>query len=79
MDKNGFNQIHNCIRVIAVVFEQKLLYSGRRGCIRAKWLYSCKVVEIGQKSLYSGKVFVLGRSGCIRAKWLYLVKVVVFG
>ena len=32
------------------------------------------MVEFGQKWLYSGKVIVLGQSGCIRAKWLYLGK-----
>ena len=37
-----------------VVFRQKLLYSGKSGCIRAK------VVVFGQKWLYSGKVVVFG-------------------
>ena len=51
---------------------------GERGCFRAKWLFSGKV-------LYSATVVVLGESGCIRAKvslfgqmWLYSVKLVVF-
>ena len=55
-----------------VVFGQKCLYSGKSGCIRAKWLYlsksSCiwsKVVVLRQKLLYSGKVVVLEQ------KWLY--------
>ena len=67
-------------RASAVVFGQRLLYSGKRGCIRAEWLYSGKwlywdkcgcigtnVVVLGKKWLY------LGKGGCIRAK------VVVFG
>ena len=37
-----------------VVLGQKLLYLGKRGCIRAK------VVVIGQKWLFSGKVGILG-------------------
>ena len=63
-----------------VVFGQKWLNSGKRGCFRARWLYSGKVVVFGQKWLFSGK------SGCILAKvvvfgqkWLYSSKVVVFG
>ena len=51
-----------------VVFEQMGFY-------RAKWLYSGKVVVLGQRWLYSGKVVVFwqkwlysGKSGCIRAK-----------
>ena len=40
-----------------VVFDQS-------GCIRAKWLYSIKIVVFGQKLLYSCK------SGCIPAKFL---------
>ena len=64
---------------------------GQIGCIRAKCLYSCKVVELGQKLFDSGKVVVFGQNGCIwakvvvfvqsgcpRAKWLYLGKVVAF-
>ena len=49
-----------------VVFDQS-------GCIRAKWLYSIKIVVIGQNLLYSCK------SGCIPAKLLYYGKVFVFG
>ena len=51
------------------VFEQKWLYLGKSGCIRAKVVVflqshcnAIKVVVFGQKWLYSGK------SGCIRAK-----------
>ena len=87
-----------CIWAKEDVFGQKWLYSGKRGCIRvkvivfrqigsvrAKLLYSCKVVVFGQKWLYSVKNgcigaewFCSGKNGCIRAKWLYLDKVVVF-
>ena len=49
------------------------------GCIRAKWLYTGKVVVFWQNLLYSGK------KGCIRAKLvvfgqmlLYSGKLVVF-
>ena len=42
------------------------------GCIRAKLLYSGKVIVIEQKCLCSGK------NGCIRDKWLFFDKVVVF-
>ena len=44
------------------------------------------MVVFGQKWLYSAKVVVLGQSGCILqkevkfgVKWLYSCKVVVFG
>ena len=55
-----------------VAFGKKLDYSGKgvvfvQGCciranslIRDKWLYSCKVVVIGEKCLYSGKWLYLG-------------------
>ena len=56
------------------------MYSLKSGCMRAKSLYSGKVVVFGRKFLYlaiSGciraKVVVFGESGCIWAK------VVVFG
>ena len=39
----------------------------------ARWLYSGKVVVIGQNRLHSGK------SGLLWTKWLYSDKVVVFG
>ena len=38
-----------------VVFGLKRLYSGKKRSIRAKWLYS-------------GKMVVFGKSGCIQAK-----------
>ena len=50
---------------------------GQSGCIRAKWLFSgksgCnrpKVVKLGQKLMYSGKMVLFG---------LYLDKEVVLG
>ena len=53
---------------------------GISACIRAKWLYSGKVVVFRQKLLYSAKVvvywrnwFYSGKNGCIKAK------VIVFG
>ena len=55
------------------------MYSGKTGCNRAKWLYSCrgciraKVVVFGLKWLFLDKVVVFEQSGCIWAK------VVVFG
>ena len=67
-----------CSRSIVVVLRQKLLYSGKNSSIRAKRLYSVKVVVFGQKLFNFGKVVVLGqnllysgRNGCIRAEWLY--------
>ena len=55
------------------------MYSGKNGCIwtsfsiRAKWLYSDKVVLFGKKWLYLGETVVFGQ------KWLYSSKVVVLG
>ena len=51
-----------------VVFGQKLLYSVKICCIRAKWLYFGKKGCIRAKWLYSGKVVVFGHLGCIWAK-----------
>ena len=49
------------------------------------WLYSAKVVVIGQSCciwesvvLFGQKWFNSGKSGCIRAKWLFLGKLVLF-
>ena len=63
-----------------VLFEQKWLYRGKSGfssnkssCIRAKLLYSGKVVVLGESGCVRAKVVVFGESGFIRAK------VVVFG
>ena len=56
------------------------------GCIEANWLYSGKVVVLGQSGSIWAKLVVmgpillsLGKIGCIREKLLYLGKVVVFG
>ena len=49
-----------------------MIVIGQGGCIRAKWLYSGKVVVFGQYLYYSGRVVVFGK------KWLYSCKVVVF-
>ena len=38
------------------------------GCIRAKWMYSGKVVVFGQKWMY------LGKSGCIGVKVVVIEK-----
>ena len=76
----------------AVVFGQKLLYSSKSGCIRAKvvvfehrWLLSVKSGCIRAKWFYSGKWLYSVKSGCNLAKSLYsgkngciLAKVVVF-
>ena len=40
----------------------------KSGCIRARRLYSGKMVAFGRKRLNSG------RSDCIPGKWLYSVK-----
>ena len=71
------------IRAKVVVFGQRWVYSGNKGCIRAPLFNLGKVVVIGQKFLYSGKLVVIGqfgciphrvffscKSGCTRAKWL---------
>ena len=50
-----------------VVFGKNLLYWGifvvirQSGFIRARWLYSGKVVVIEQNKLYSGKVLLFGQ------------------
>ena len=54
-----------------VVFGQRLLYLGKRDCIRATWFYSGKVVVFGQKLLYCGKLVVFGQVSCILTKWFY--------
>ena len=51
-----------------VVFGQKLFYSGKSGCIRAK------VVLFGQSYLIRGKRLNSGKSGCIRAKVVAFVQ-----
>ena len=42
-------------------------------------LYLVKVVVFRQKWLYSDKLVVIGQSGCIRVKMLYSAKLVKFG
>ena len=46
---------------------------GKSACIFAK------LVVFGQKWLYSCKVVLLGQSGCTRVNWMYLGRVVVSG
>ena len=64
-----------------VVLGKNWFNLGKGGCILARWLYSDKVVVLGQNWLYSDEVVVIGKvvvfgqkflcsrkSGCIRAK-----------
>ena len=44
------------------------MYFGKRGCIRANWLYSGKVVVFGHLGCLRAKVIVFEQSGFIRAK-----------
>ena len=69
-----------------VLFGQKLLYSDKKCCIRAQWLYSGNVVVIGQSGCFRAKMVVCGlkwlysgKSGCFWDKWLYSGKVVALG
>ena len=69
-----------------VVFGQRWVYSGNKGCNRAPLFYLGKVVVIGQKFLYSGKLVVIGqfwlyshRVFFFAQKWLYSSKMVVMG
>ena len=73
-----------CIRAKMVVFGQKWLCSGKSCRIRTKWSCSCKCGCVRAKLLYSGKVVVSKQSGCtlvnvvlIGQKWLYSGIVVV--
>ena len=59
---------------------------GKCGCVLAKWfcfgkgVVFGKVVELGQKGLYSDKsVCILAKVIVFGQKWLHLGKVVVFG
>ena len=54
-----------------VVFSQS-------GCIRARWLYSGKVVVLGKISSIWEIWLYLGESGVIRVERLYSGKVLVF-
>ena len=64
------------IRSKVVVFWPEWFYScivnvfGQSDCIRAKWLYSVKVVIILQCCCKRAKGLYWGKSGYIRAKWL---------
>ena len=63
-----------------IVFVQEWLYSGKvislgqkryywckRGCNRAKWLYSGKSGCIRESGLIREEIVLSGQSGCIRA------------
>ena len=54
-----------------VLFEQKLLYSNKSGCIRANFVF-------GQSGCIRAKVVVFGQNDIIRTRWLYSDKFVVF-
>ena len=62
-----------------VVFLQKLLYSGKSGCIGQSDCILVKVFVFGQNGCIPAKVVVFGQSDFLREEWLYSVKVVVFG
>ena len=53
------------IRAIVVVFRVMWLFSGKSGCIRAKWLYSGKVVVLGQSCSIRANVPLFWKNGCI--------------
>ena len=53
---------------------QKLLYSGKSGCIWKKKCIRAKVVVFGQSGFIGAKVVVFGQSGCIREKVVVLGK-----
>ena len=61
-----------------VVFLQKLLFSGKSGCTRAKSWYLGKVVAFGQNLLYLGKKGTRANMVVFGQKWLLLGEVVVF-
>ena len=59
---------------------------GQSGYIRAKWLYSGKVVVFGKVDVFEQQFVVIGKewlysgkSRCNRANWLHSGKVVLFG
>ena len=56
-----------------VVLGEKLLYSCKSGCIRAK------EVVFGEIGCVRAKLVVFEQSGCIWTRWLVSGKVVVFG
>ena len=55
-----------------------LLYSGKSGCTRKKWLCSGKEVVFGNCCCVRAEMVELGQSGIILEKSLYSAKVVVF-
>ena len=91
LGQGGFNRAkrvvtgqNGCIWAKVVVFGEKLLYSCKSDCIRAKWLYlekkwlySVNMVVFGQIGCIWAGVVVFGQSGSFRAKWLYSDNVVV--
>ena len=54
--------------VKVVVFGQKLLCSGKRGCIQAKVVVFGKSGSIQSNVVVFGENVVFAKSGCIRAK-----------
>ena len=56
------------------------MYSGKGGCIPAKWLYSgkmlfsCKVVVFGKSDCNRVKLVVIKQNGCIRANFVVFEK-----
>ena len=57
-----------------VIFGQKMLYSGKSGCIRAK------VVVVGQSGCIWAELEYSGKPDCIRAKVVvFSGKVIVIG
>ena len=71
---------NGCIWVKVVVFGQNCCCLGQSECIRAKWLFSGKVVVFGQSGciresgcIRANKV-LFGQSGCIGEKYMHLGK-----
>ena len=56
-----------------MLYSAILIYLVKNGCVRGK------VVKLGQKLLYSGKMVLFGQSGCFREVGCFWAKVVVFG
>ena len=63
-----------CIRAKVVVIA-KCLFFYQNGFIRARGLYSGKVIVIGQSGCIRAKTVVFRQSSCIWANWLYSGKV----
>ena len=47
-----------------------MLYSGKSGGIRAKWLNSGKVIVFGKSGCIKAKLVLFQKIDCIPAKWL---------